>query len=371
MTEEKDIAPALLETIEKAFYENLARDRKGAELLKKIHIKHATYETAGDYAEQIGIALAKAFRDNLSSDVLPDGKMYWNIADRVVRPLIGADYRLTSEAAALVQQALNEAAGIGLKAKAAPLNEERVSGFLNTLANAERYDDVAYMLEEPVLVNFTRSIVDETVKVNADFHRSAGLHPKIVRRAEHKACKWCRALAGSYNYPEDTPDDVFRRHENCRCVVEYDPGDGSRQDVWTKEWTDPQERGKLEARKTIALENTTPQSKVVSNALKSGTVKDSVNYQLQAKHCKEDPGYVEGRSYLYGSVSDAERLYNELKGTGEPLFASNGEWKNKERVSADRPIGVHIDMAGVETETNSAMIVYSKSGSHIYPRKAE
>ncbi|WP_273234754.1 hypothetical protein [Ileibacterium valens] len=33
--------------------------------------------------------------------------------------------------------------------------------------------------------------------------------------------------------------EVFRRHENCGCTVEYDPGDGSkrRQNVWDKSWS--------------------------------------------------------------------------------------------------------------------------------------
>lgn len=255
MEEEKDIAPTLLEALQKAFRDNLAADQKGAALLKRIQSGEGTYETAGDYAEQIGSALAKAFRENLSSEVLPDGKMYGNIADRVIRPLIGEDYQLTADAAAKVQQALNEAAGLGLKAKVAPLNEDRVNGFLNTLANAEQYDDVAYMLDEPVLVNFTRSIVDETVRVNADFHYRAGLGPRIVRRAEHKACAWCQKLAGSFDYPDDIPDGVFQRHENCRCVVEYDPGDGRRQNAHTKKWTEPGERDIIEDRKRAGLDS--------------------------------------------------------------------------------------------------------------------
>ena len=41
-------------------------------------------------------------------------------------------------------------------------------------------------------------------------------------------------LAGVYNYP-DVPEDVYRRHNNCRCQVIYDPKDGSRkQDVHDK-----------------------------------------------------------------------------------------------------------------------------------------
>ena len=40
-----------------------------------------------------------------------------------------------------------------------------------------------------------------------------------------------------------------RRHENCRCVVEYDPGDGKKQNVYSKKWVDlekKQERIRLD-----------------------------------------------------------------------------------------------------------------------------
>ena len=47
-----------------------------------------------------------------------------------------------------------------------------------------------------------------------------------------------------------------------------------------------------------------------------------------------------------------------------------GEFKNKERVTAPRILGGHIDQeTGKETRTNKLMIKYSKAGSYIYPRK--
>ena len=44
--------------------------------------------------------------------------------------------------------------------------------------------------------------------------------------------------------------------------------------------------------------------------------------------------------------------------------------QKRERVNCDEIIGVYVDSkTGVKTKTKSAMIVYSKTGSHIYPRK--
>lgn len=237
----EDIAPGLLEKIRALFLELLGDDAPSAN----------TYTAAGDYAERVGDALATTFQRCLSGDVLPDGKMYWNIADRVVRPLLEEDWRLCTGAAAEVQRALNKAAGIGLAAQIPDLDKSRIDGILNTLCATDRYEDEAGMLDEPVRT-FSRAAVDETLRRNAEFHAKAGLRPRIVRTTEHGCCKWCMEKAGTYSYP-DVSDDVYKRHANCRCSVEYDPGDSKRQDVWNKRWTDGQDRDILEARKSIGV----------------------------------------------------------------------------------------------------------------------
>ena len=164
--------------------------------------------------------------------MLPDGKMYWDIADRVVRPLMEDDHEMVADAARQVQQALNEAAGIGLRAQTSPLDNDRIDGILNRISAADQYDDVAWILDEPVRL-FSLAVVDDALKRNVEFQGKAGMKPRIIRRAERRCCEWCRNLEGTYDYP-DLPGDVYRRHNNCRCTVEYDPGDGSRQNVWTK-----------------------------------------------------------------------------------------------------------------------------------------
>lgn len=240
----EDIAPALLEQLQSLFAQNLGDRPRAAELLEKIKTGGAGYADAGDYAEEVGRALADAFA-TLTGEALPDGRMYWNIADRVIRPLLESDHNLVTDAAVQVQRSLNTAAGLGLNPQAAPLNTDRVDGLLNRLAAAPQFSDVAWLLQEPV-VTFSRSAVDETLKANVDFQGKAGLRPKVVRRAEATACKWCRALVGSYEYP-DVPDNVYRKHRDCHCVVEYDPGTGRRQDVHKKTWTSSPQRGTIEA----------------------------------------------------------------------------------------------------------------------------
>lgn len=255
----EDIAPALLDAIRQDFERNLGGRQRAVQLLEKIQAGGANYADAGDYAEEVGTALADAFRANLSSAVLPDGRMYYNIADRVVRPLLEQDHALVAEAAQTVQQSLNTAAGLGLKPQDVPLNESRVQGLLDKISNAEQYDTVAWVLGEPVK-NFSRAIVDESIRRNVEFQGRAGLRPRVIRRVVANCCRWCGRLAGTYTYP-DVPQEAYQRHEYCRCTVEYDPGDGRRQNVHTKQWTSASERDKIETRKTVGLPEATRQFK--------------------------------------------------------------------------------------------------------------
>ena len=65
--DEKDIAPELLERIRSDFLALLGDAQQEAD----------TYTAAAAYAELVGSALADAFRRNLTADILPDGRLYW------------------------------------------------------------------------------------------------------------------------------------------------------------------------------------------------------------------------------------------------------------------------------------------------------
>jgi len=249
----EDIAPGLLEDIRETFTQKINSSKQIAALHEAIQNGTATYAEAEDYAYLVGDALSQAFGKHLSSAVLPDGKMYFNIADRVLRPMLHEDHSMVADAAATVQQSLNQQAGIGLKAQTVAVNEDQIDGIINTVSAADNFDDVAWMLGDPVKL-FSQMVVDATLKENVRFQGKTGLRPKIIRKAEWKCCEWCRSLAGEYDYP-DVPDDIYRRHGNCRCTVDYDPGSGKRQNVHTKKWTSAGEGDIIEERKKFNLGN--------------------------------------------------------------------------------------------------------------------
>lgn len=245
----KDIAPELLERIEKDFEQAFSGDSTIKALYRKTKNGTATYEDAQAFAVRTGELLAETFRNNLSSETLPDGRLYYNIASRILNSTLSNNHSLISGYAADVQYFANSKAGVGIKVQPAQLDQERIDGIVNIVSGKYRYDDIAYMLDEPV-ITFGQAVVDDSLKRNIDFQGKSGLSPRVVRRATGNPCPWCEAVAGSYTYP-DVPHDVYRRHQRCRCIVEYEPGDGRRQNVHSKAWTDAAE---LEKRKSIGLE---------------------------------------------------------------------------------------------------------------------
>ncbi|MDU7015410.1 MAG: hypothetical protein E6355_00615 [Streptococcus mitis] len=247
----EDIVPSLLKKIKSEFEGARLDSEVLKDLLSKLHHSKASYLDANQYAIEIGEILSKALGASLTNETLPDGKMYYNIAQRVLTDVLGRNYELVSDYAEQVQKNLNSEAKIGLAAQVPELNQDRIDGLVNRLASEESFDDVKWLLYDPI-VNFSQSIVDDSIRKNAEFHHKVGLSPKIVRRVVGHPCKWCKSLEGSYNYPE-VPKDIYRRHGNCRCTVDYHPGNGKKQNVHTKRWAESQKSAKIEVLKGVGL----------------------------------------------------------------------------------------------------------------------
>lgn len=230
-----DVAPELLEKILTSFTNKLNQDKIIANVYWKLSEGTATHKDSAEFAARAGELLAETLRRNISVTDLPDGRMYYNIAQRVLEPLFSHNYELAADVAAQVQQQMNAAAGLGIKAIKPKLDTERIDNIINKVSSAENYDDVAWMLDEPV-VNFTQTAVDDTIRENVEFHAKSGLSPKVTRTVAGGCCEWCANLAGVYDYP--VPREIYRRHNYCRCLVLYDPGDGRKQDVHSKKWYD-------------------------------------------------------------------------------------------------------------------------------------
>ena len=230
-----DVAPELLEKIIKIYLEKKDGNAVLAAIAKAIEKGEIKYEDAYRAAREIGQILGDAYGAVLNIDALPDGKMYYNIAQRVVGPTMEQAYSDVADIAEETQNVLNNNAGLGLKAIRPELNQDRIKGIIDRLSSAESFEEIAWLLKAPIQT-FCQSVVDDAVKKNVEFQGKAGLQPRIIRKSTGSCCEWCSKLVGTYTYP-DTPQDVYRRHNNCNCTVEFDPGIGKKhQDVWSKKW---------------------------------------------------------------------------------------------------------------------------------------
>lgn len=230
-----DIVPELQAKIDKTFKGLTESDESLSSLVDKIE-DSGTWDDAQAYAGKIGAHRSASFIENIHADDLPNGQMYYNIANRIIPYALEQDYELVTQLCMKVQTQANEAAELGIEAQKPDLNQDRIDGLVDRISS-EPFDQVSWLLKAPV-ENLIRSIVDDAVRANADFHYNSGLHPVIRRTTDGHCCKWCSARAGTYSYRPDMNREVFRRHENCGCTVGYYPDANSKrnQNVWDKTW---------------------------------------------------------------------------------------------------------------------------------------
>lgn len=107
--------------------------------------------------------------------------------------------------------------------------------------------------------------------------------------------------------------------------------------------------------------------KIVEDAINSGEVIKTINKDKQNRHNKTQ--HTPGRSYLNGDIEYAQKLVDKYSGTGESKLDRNGKWNHRERIFADEDIGIYVDEQGAETPSNVGMIIYSNTGTHIYPAR--
>ena len=173
------------------------------------------------------------------SDFMPTAEAGQGLREFICREILRDQHRDTNAMLAQVQKAIDEKLGLQLKAKTAPFPAERVDTVAHSLEDPTVAIDVIQRRARSATENVINSYADDFVKENAKLRSDAGLKCYLTRYTSGNCCKWCDDLAGKYDY-ESAPDDIFRRHDNCDCVVTYECG-RMRQDVWSKKsWEAPE-----------------------------------------------------------------------------------------------------------------------------------
>ena len=239
----------LLDRIDRVFKSKTAESEVLKDKITALREKAATHKDAEELAAEIGEILADTFTAEVGAQSWAGEQLHYDAAKALIEPNLKRNYDIVSDYAEQVQVQLNEEAGLSMKAIKPRINTDRMDGIIKKIATYDDFDKGKWLLDEPI-VNFTMAVADEVVRANAEFQAQAGLRPKVVRKIMGNCCDWCKEVAGTYNYP-DVPKDVWRRHRHCRCTVEYFPGDGKKQDIWTKKWGDADKSDKIEKRKKL------------------------------------------------------------------------------------------------------------------------
>lgn len=228
-----DIGEELLRAVRRDFRQELGdKDSKLAKILKRIQDGKGTFHDVALFSKECGAALSEAIAKNVTPDRLPDGQLYYNIADTILRATLKDNYDLVNMVAQAAQEQTDSKLNIHLAPQQAPFPEDRIHKIINGAADQTADSDtIKRRLDSPVR-NVTESFYDDFVEENAEFRDEAGLKTHLVRQTNGKCCDWCASLAGRYLY-EDAPEEVFSKHDNCTCTVEYIT-DKYRENVHTK-----------------------------------------------------------------------------------------------------------------------------------------
>lgn len=332
----KDLVPELLTDITKDFDSKTKESKILKEKFIKLKNKKANHIDSNEFAQEIGEILSSAFKENITEEILPDGKIYYNIIDRILNTNLKNNYDIINDYAKNIQEDLNKKAGIGLKTIDAEFNRNRVDGIVESVL---KKDDYSVMINDlcSSVENFSRAIVDDFIEKNADLHSKAGLKPIIEREMHGGACSFCKPLAGTYDYEEakilaktDPKRNPFARHRHCRCTVTYNPMNGKKKETVHsaakhKALDDKRDRIDLANKivdnklsniaKAKALElgyNPLPDNKVV-NTLRKDAEKRIQNLS--------DDEIKALRKYTYNGVDDdGKRLYYKINGYIEGYY---------------------------------------------------
>lgn len=254
MTEKENaIAEMLQAAIDKMFQKLMINDSKARAITKSIEQEKCTANDGHVYSEVVGVNLSKALLGNLTTEAAQGVITNPNIANSVLIPQMRKRYDQVNNVSQSIQRVLDKAENINIGIIEPEFPEDRAERLTDVIIeSASEIEKLKTALNEPVIILIT-SAYDEFVRQNAELSRKVGLKATITRTAEGKCCEWCANLVGIYEYGKE-PDDVYRRHQNCRCSVTFQREKES-QNVWTKEtWKSSKEE--IDRRKKVGTTRT-------------------------------------------------------------------------------------------------------------------
>lgn len=218
-----ELANELLKQILRDFNYNVLHSSEFSRLVGVMQ-NSTKYSDAEAYAGEVGKALSQALKNVLTPSSLPDGKLYYNIAEDTVIPSLRRAVELINKYSGQVQRNINSSIRIPFKDITPQFDIDRAHNLIDRLTEyvTEGEEQNEWLLDEDVISSFTRSAVDDSIKANAAFEDEAGLTAYIVRSSSGNCCAWCESMVGTFEYGKQ-PEDFFQVHKDCTCTIELVP----------------------------------------------------------------------------------------------------------------------------------------------------
>ena len=248
-------AQELLSRVISRYRREAGRNDSIARVLRKLEdpASSLTYADAQRLAGKSGRILGDILMEELAA-AFPDGRIPEEIARAVIPKALRQNADLVNRVTREIQRRKNEAAKVPAEPPKAVFRGDRAENLARWAAKQERFVDHGTIFSQYVEQN-SRMTVDDAVRDQVKQHRAMGLSPKIIRKAAPGCCDWCTAHAGTVAYGPGMDKEIFRRHKNCPCLIEYDPGTGAkdRQRVENYRFSKDMDPQDIERRKQMAL----------------------------------------------------------------------------------------------------------------------
>lgn len=240
-----DIAPEIYENISADFRKSVTEDKELNRLANKIAKNKGTQSDVTKLSQRFGELSSNALKKNIKLAELPDEKLYWNIADKTIRPTLQECYRRINTYAAMELSARDQRANTAIKILRGGDPAKRIDKVMEYAVDAATQPALDAALTDPVIAA-NRKFYDDFQKRNAELREGLGFKQMVVRQYDDvglhngkDTCEWCLQRAGTWDYSEARNNGVFERHPGCGCTIEvYSDKGVNRQTDWTSnEWT--------------------------------------------------------------------------------------------------------------------------------------
>lgn len=131
-----DIGLELQKRIETAFNERMAIDVVIKAIKLKVENGKATQRDVTMLCKRLGEISSKVLIENIKPEMMPNDKMYWNIAEKAIKPLMIQIHGIVNKVAAEVVEAERNTNGIHIKPIEPVFPEERIESLINNFVNA-------------------------------------------------------------------------------------------------------------------------------------------------------------------------------------------------------------------------------------------